>query len=118
MRKTILIMAALLLSVPLSAITPIANAQAQPKMDWEQLIANAKKEGKVVVYGNIGPLLKKNLTDGFKGKFGIEMECVVGRPPEVATRYLQERTANIRIADFFIAGQTTTTTLLKPKGVP
>lgn len=84
---------------------------------WDQLLASAKQEGKVVVYGNIGPLLKKNLVEGFQGKFGIEMEFVVGRPPEVATRYLQERTGNIRMADFLIAGQTTTTTLLKPKGV-
>ena len=35
----------------------------------------------------------------------------------MATRYLQERKANIRLADFFIAGQTTTPTLLKPRGV-
>lgn len=121
MRKLFLIMAVLFLTVSLSTLSPAAASQAQPKAEWEQrweqLVANARKEGKVVVYGNIGPLLKKNLYEGFKGRFGIEVEFIVGRPPEVATRYLQERTANLRMADFFIAGQTTTTTLLKPKGV-
>ncbi len=117
MRKLVLITAVLVLSVSLATFTPAATTQPEWEQKWEQLVASAKKEGKVVVYGNVGPLLKKNLTDGFKGRFGIEMEFVVGRPPEVATRYLQERTGNLRLADFFIAGQTTTTTLLKPKKV-
>src|SRR3990172_7180257 len=121
MKKLVLITAALVSIVCLATFALAATIPAQPKAEWEQkweqLAASAKKEGKVVVYGNVGPLLKKNLTDGFKGRFGIEMEFVVGRPPEVATRYLQERTANVRMNDFFIAGQTTTATLLKPKGV-
>ncbi|MBI4333177.1 MAG: extracellular solute-binding protein [Chloroflexi bacterium] len=80
-------------------------------------MAEAKKEGKVVLYGEIGPALKAKLIDGFEKKYGIEIEFVVGRPPEVAQRYLQERTANLHLADVFITGQTTTSTVLKPRGV-
>ncbi|MBI4333407.1 MAG: extracellular solute-binding protein [Chloroflexi bacterium] len=95
---------------------PVAT-KAVWEQKWEDLIAGARKEGKVVMYGEIGALLKDRLIQDFQNKYGVQIEFLTGRPPEVAQKYLQERAANLHLPDVFITGQTTTLTLLKPRGV-
>lgn len=106
---------------PTVAPPPNKEQPAATKAAWEQkwdtLIAGAKKEGKVVMYGEIGQILREKLTRDFQNNYGIQIDFVIGRPPEVAQRYLQERAANLHLPDVFITGQTTTLTLLKPRGV-
>lgn len=96
---------------------PALSAPADWQTKWNQLVAGAKKEGKVVLYGDIGPILKGKVGEAFKRKYGIEAEFVAGKPPEIAPKYLAERTANLALADVLIMGQTTTLTVLKPKKV-
>ncbi|MDZ4247440.1 MAG: extracellular solute-binding protein, partial [Dehalococcoidia bacterium] len=126
-----ILIAVVLLNGCRSSVTPTSPAPVRPaatqeiktpvKPEWEQrwdkVVAGAKQEGRITVYGEVGPILKEKLVEGFQKKYGVEIEYVVGRPPEVAQRYLQEAAANIHLADLFITGQTTTPTILKPRGV-
>ncbi len=94
-----------------------SQATADWQNRWNRLVMEGKKEGKVVLYGEVGPIFKSKVSDAVKKKFGIEVEAVVGKAPEVANKYLTERAANLNIADILITGQTTTLALLKPKKV-
>ena len=59
------------ISNPLFAAAPAEGTMGTPKGGRGELVAEAKKEGKVFVYGNIGPSLKKGLVGGFQAKFGL-----------------------------------------------
>ncbi len=97
--------------------TTAAPTKAAWETKWDQTVAAAKGEGKVVLYGQIGQVLMDRINRDFTSKYGVQAEYVAGTPPEVSQKYLTERTAGLNLADVFITGQTTTITLLKPKGV-
>jgi ABC-type Fe3+ transport system substrate-binding protein len=68
----------------------------------------AKKEGKVVVFGPAGELIRNALTDGFNKSFpGITLEYVGGRATEQATRMKAERDGGVFSVDVFIGGAAT-----------
>lgn len=102
-------------AVPLKPTTAPVKAAWQEK--WDRLLADAKKEGKVMMYGEVGPDLRTQLGQAFQKQFGIEIDVVSGKAPEVAQRFLSENQSNVHIADVLMTGQTTTLTVIKPKGV-
>src|ERR1035437_6894460 len=62
--------------------------------EWDRVKAAARKEGKVVIIGNVGPaaeVLKKVMND----KFGINPEFMAGRGAEVAQKIITEQNAGI-----------------------
>jgi iron(III) transport system substrate-binding protein len=62
-------------SKPASSASAEASAgAAQWEQQWNQLIAAAKAEGKVVVYGPPTPETRDQLTAAFEKRFGIPME--------------------------------------------
>lgn len=96
-----------------------ALAQARPdwKAKWEKVLAGAKKEGKVIVLGPPGDLIREAMTQGFKKAFPeINIEYTGGRSGEQATRLKAERDGGIYGVDVFLAGTTTANTQLKPIG--
>jgi ABC-type Fe3+ transport system substrate-binding protein len=85
--------------------------------EWEQTLARGKEEGKVVVYGTAGDLLRKNMTEGFRRAFPeIAIEWSGMRPPEQAARMEAERRGGVYAVDAFEVGTTTALTQLKPAG--
>lgn len=83
---------------------------------WDQTIAAAKKEGKVVVLTTGGKELGLAWSKGFKDKFGIEAEMVSGTGNEVSQKVLSERKAGLYLADVYAGGTTTSLTSFKPAG--
>jgi len=53
-------------------------------------VVEAKKEGKIVIYGQVGPELRVALTKAFKDELGLDLELVPGKGNEIATRFLTE----------------------------
>jgi iron(III) transport system substrate-binding protein len=107
MQKTI---ALLLLSVMLA---PAALAQSPDwKKSWDETLAAAKKEGKVVVSGPPSQELRQALPPAFKQRFGITLEYLGGRSAETATRLRAERQAGVQTIDVMIAGIQTMATIL------
>lgn len=77
--------------------------------DWNQVIAAAKKEGKVVLYSAYtGQKTTKDITDAFEKKYGIPVEVLEARASEIRERVRVEQAAGRYAADviFTSDGQT------------
>lgn len=70
---------------------------------WEQVLAAAKREGKVVVHGNPDPHVRRDLPAKFAARFGITVEYIGGRSAEAAPKIRNERSAGLYTTDAFIS---------------
>lgn len=85
------------------------------KKTWDRAVAAAKKEGKVVVWGPGGSLIRKAASREFEKDFpGIKVEFAGGRGTSMATKLRAERDAGLYLVDVFINGPTTANFRLKP----
>ncbi len=81
-----------------------ACAQDGHKAKWDELVAAAKKEGKVVVIGPPDATVRKALPDAFKAKYGITVEYIGGRGTETAAKLRAERSGGIYSVDVAFGG--------------
>ncbi|MDZ4246529.1 MAG: hypothetical protein U1D67_05340, partial [Dehalococcoidia bacterium] len=73
--------------VPQRTIAPTPTpADAQ----WKEVMAAARQEGKLVFYGEIHTPVRTAISDAMKNKYGIEVEVISGKSPEVAQKFLSE----------------------------
>jgi len=84
-----------------------AAAQAQTAAEWDQVVAAAKKEGKVVVYSGAAPNSFKRAVELFEKAYGIPVEILIGRGAEIRERVRTERSFNRNIGDVLINGLST-----------
>jgi len=98
---------------------PLLAAEPSPafKAAWDKLVADAKKEGDVVIYTSITPSPREAIKKAFKKKFGINLEFIGGRGEEALVRLQTERRAGLYTGDLFLHGGTTLLTLVKPVGI-
>jgi ABC-type Fe3+ transport system substrate-binding protein len=99
------------------ALNPPSFAQTKSsgKPTWEQVLSEAKKEGKVVVWGPPGELIRKAMTEGFHKAFpDIPLEYSGARGGEQATRIKAERDGGVYSVDVLLSGTTTAMTQMKP----
>ncbi len=94
---------------------PLARDAVQGK--WEKTLADARKEGTVLIYTSAGPEARNALTQAFKGKHGINLEWVAGNGSQIAKKLLSERQAGLYLADGVITGATTLLNSLKPENI-
>ncbi|MBA2690085.1 MAG: extracellular solute-binding protein [Burkholderiales bacterium] len=87
----------------------VAQAAEQP---WDELVAAAKREGKVVVLGPADPQVRQELPAAFKARFGVTLEYLGGRSSESTARLRAERSAGVYTADAVLAGIQTMATIL------
>ena len=73
---------------------------------WNKIVAEAKKEGSVVVNGPSIRELSQGLTDGFKKAYGINVEYL-GLGFEVITRMEREALAGKPSIDMYMGGTRT-----------
>ncbi len=90
---------------------PGGPAASGPSQTWEKLVADAKKEGEVVYYTTAGAETRTALSEGFRNKFGIKVEFVTGRGPELSARVSKEYSGGVYIADVMNSGGGTFTGL-------
>jgi ABC-type Fe3+ transport system substrate-binding protein len=96
---------------------PLAFAQTKPdwKQRWDKVLSEAKKEGKVVVWGPPGELIRDAMTQGFGKAFpDIAIEYSGARGSEQATRIKAERDGGIFSIDTLLSGTTTAIIQMKP----
>lgn len=72
--------------------------------EWNQTVAAAKKEGKVVIIGPTDPVGRNAISGRFIERFGIPVEFMIGRHSEVAMRISMERRAGHYTLDALISG--------------
>jgi iron(III) transport system substrate-binding protein len=91
------------------------EADAQTKETFEQVIDEAKKEGKVVVWGPPGEVIRKAMTEEFQKAFpNIRIEYSGARGGEQATRIKAERDGGVYSVDVMLSGTTTAINQMKP----
>lgn len=105
--------------VPSPAATTATQASVRPnwQQDWDQTLAAAKKEGKLVIYITSGPDMQGLLRKAIKEKFSLDIEFVSGTASELANKVLAEKRAGLHLGDVSIGGTGTPVTDLKPAGV-
>lgn len=94
-----------------------APAPATQKSEWDKIVEEAKKEGRVVIYTSAGSSLTNAMQKGFKDKYGINVEFLPGRGEELVEKLKAERRAGLYLADLFIGGSTIPLILIKPYGL-
>ncbi len=100
------------------ATTPAARAdKPQWQATWDQTLQAARKEGEVLVYGNVSPETRADLPRAFTEKYGISMDILTGTGPQLSQKVITEYAAGVYRADLVLLGMTTLITELKPKGV-
>ncbi len=90
----------------------VSPSAADDPPSWDQLVAAAKREGKVVVLGPADPQVRQELPAAFKARFGITLEYLGGRSSESAARLRAERAAGVYTADVVLGGIQTMATIL------
>jgi iron(III) transport system substrate-binding protein len=87
----------------------VAVGAAQTKAEWDQVIADAKKEGKVVLYtGHVGVSFHGDVAKLFEQRYGIKVEILEARASELRERIRSEQAAGRYLADVSHNGSTTT----------
>ena len=86
---------------------------AQQK-EWNDSMAGAKKEGKVVVATSPDPVMR-DIAAKFKARFGITLEHLAGSSSQLAARLESERQAAINSVDVFLGGIQTVANVLYPQ---
>lgn len=81
-----------------------AAAQTATAQQWEQLVAEARKEGKLVLLGPPDGQVRTELPEAFKARYGITVEYIGMRSAEAATKLAAERSAGIYSFDVVLAG--------------
>lgn len=109
-------------AAPGPVISPKENSSVEKKQatgpaQWENLVVEAKKEGKLMIYSSqLGPIIRST-GDAFEKKFGIGVDFLIGRGEELTQRIQMEKGAGLHVADLIIAGGTTLLTTMKPLGL-
>ena len=82
-----------------------AQAAKPPvQQDWDKTVESAKKEGKVVVSIPASAELRRQLQDGFKKRFGVEVEVFTARGSAAVRKIADEFKAGVRYFDVHIGG--------------
>ena len=102
MRKSI----GLLIAAALTCLA-LAPAGAQTAAEWDQVIAAAKKEGKVVVYsGYVSPDTHEAIAKAFDRNYGITIDYLTARGTELRERIRSEQASSRFVGDVLHNAQT------------
>jgi iron(III) transport system substrate-binding protein len=104
-----------LMTLALALCATCALAQTAQSQDWQkqwdQWLAAAKKEGKVVILAPPDQAVRKALPAAFEKKYGITVDYIGGRSSESAARIRSERAAGLYSTDLALSGIQTMATI-------
>jgi iron(III) transport system substrate-binding protein len=94
------------------------QTKADWKTKWDGVVAEAKKEGTIVVFGPGGTTVRKIVTERFSKAFpDIRIEFSGARGNDLAAKVRAERDAGIYSVDVVVQGTTTANLYFKPLGL-
>src|SRR3954469_15517075 len=99
-----------LLAIALTLACCAAGTQAWAQTSapgWDKLVAEAKKEGKVVIIAPSDPQVREKLPAAFKARYGITVEYLGGRSSDMAARLRTERASGVYTIDVALSGTLT-----------
>jgi iron(III) transport system substrate-binding protein len=80
--------------------------RALAQSDWDKVVAEARREGKVVIYNGTNFKVVRKLGDAFQKQYGIAVEVLDGRASEIRERIRTEQAAGRFIGDVGYTGAT------------
>jgi ABC-type Fe3+ transport system substrate-binding protein len=95
---------------------PASASNSGWEQQWDDLVAAARQEGRVVVLGPPTPELRQRLPEAFQRRFGITMEYTGQASGDYAARLASERSANIYSSDVVISGSNSMYEVLAGRG--
>src|SRR5918995_7435756 len=96
------------LALAFHATATLTQSWAQsPAPGWDKLVADARKEGKVVIIAPSDPQVREAIPAAFKAKYGITVEYLGGRSSDMAARLRTERQSGIYTIDVALSGTLT-----------
>jgi ABC-type Fe3+ transport system substrate-binding protein len=102
-------------------LPPSAGGAAAPKgswqAEWDRAVEGAKKEGRVVVSVPASAEVRKGLEEGFKKRFGLEVETVAARGAAIVRKIVDESRAGVRYFDIHIGGSESIVTGFLPENI-
>jgi len=115
MKAAHVLMIVLMITGLMLALPPAATSKAAWEQKWESTLAEAKKEGVVMLYTLWGPEVTNRLRPAFKKKYGIELEFLnTGRGSAMVPKVRAERAAGLYLPDVFGFGATSLLAAAKP----
>jgi len=96
----------LIWALPLIAAAQMSSACPGHAAEWDDVVAAAKREGKLVVYVG-APTTPKEIGAIVEKRYGIPVEMLFGRASEIRERIRTEQASGRPIADVLISGATT-----------
>ena len=95
------------------------SAPAAWEQQWQEVLAAARQEGRLIFGGPPSPDLRRALPAKFKESFGIEMEYLAFPPNqgEFIERLVRERAAGLYTVDTFIGGAQSIFTAAYPEKI-
>ncbi len=101
------------LAVILMILAPSAIAQSAE--NWDETLAAAKKEGKVVVVGAADPVMRNEVIPAFTKRYGIAVDYIAGRSGSIVERVKIERASGVYSVDAYLPGSDTMFNVLYPE---
>ncbi len=101
---------------PTPATTDGSTGQSW-ELKWNETLKAAKKEGVVVMINSAGAETRDALAGPFSKKYGIQLDYIAARGPEMSQKLLTERKAGLYTIDIYMGGANTPVATLKPAGV-
>ena len=101
----------------LASMVFAATATAQTsdwQKTWDETLAAAKKEGKVVIIGSPDPVMRGQINPKFTERYGIKVEYIAGNSSQLIERVRTERTSGIYSTDIYMSGANSTLNNLLP----
>jgi iron(III) transport system substrate-binding protein len=94
---------------------PLRAQDRSGEKEWTEILAAAKKEGKVVIHGPSDAASRRDIPVRFQARFGIVVEYISGRSSELGERLRRERQAGLSTLDVYMSGFSTAATVLYPE---
>ena len=99
------------------AETYAQSAKAGASSEWDKVVDAAKNEGKVTISIPASAELRKQLDEGFKKRFGIEVEVFTARGSAAVRRMADEFKAGVRYFDLHIGGSSSVVSGMLDEGI-
>lgn len=75
-----------------------------PFGDWDKVVKEAKKEGKVVLYTTLSPESQDAFAQGFQKAYGIIVKKISGNDAYLVQKIATEKRAGLNVTDVFDGG--------------
>ncbi len=104
-------------TTPPAKATPAPSAKPAWQDDWDKTLAEAKKEGTVVVYTQYGAQWRAAMNEAMTRKYGITVDVLTATSGEISQRVMKEQNSKTYQADAVIIGASEFQVTFQPAGV-